>query len=86
MNTNYDIIQKLIGLQGIKIIYSNVNNGIFKVLKYQHNCVDNARKHIQNHIGYSLHLQQRKKQLSNVTTEENNHKVKNLSFKVPRYI
>lgn len=31
MNTNYDIIRKLIGLQGIKIVYSNVNNGIFKV-------------------------------------------------------
>lgn len=31
MNTNYDIIRKLIGLQGIKIIYSNVNNGIFEV-------------------------------------------------------
>jgi hypothetical protein len=31
MNTNYDIIRKLIGLQGIEIVYSNVNNGIFEV-------------------------------------------------------
>ncbi|WP_157910308.1 transposase family protein [Petroclostridium xylanilyticum] len=31
MNTNYDIIRKLIGLQGIEVIYSNVNNDIFEV-------------------------------------------------------
>lgn len=31
MSTNYDIIRKLIGLQGIEIVYSNVNNGIFEV-------------------------------------------------------
>ncbi|SNT17804.1 Transposase [Anaerovirgula multivorans] len=31
MNTNYDIIRNLIGLQGLEIIYTNVNNGIFEV-------------------------------------------------------
>lgn len=28
---NYDFIKKHIGLQGIEIIYTNVNNGIFQV-------------------------------------------------------
>ena len=31
MNINYDIIRKLIGLQGIEVIYFEVNNGIFEV-------------------------------------------------------
>ncbi|ABR47720.1 transposase, IS204/IS1001/IS1096/IS1165 family protein [Alkaliphilus metalliredigens QYMF] len=31
MNTNYDIIRNLIGLQGLEIIFTNVNNGIFEV-------------------------------------------------------
>ncbi|SHK19526.1 helix-turn-helix domain-containing protein [Paramaledivibacter caminithermalis] len=31
MTINYDFIRNLIGLQGIKVVYSNVNNGIFKV-------------------------------------------------------
>lgn len=31
MNTDYDIILKLIGLQEIEIVYCNVNNGIFEV-------------------------------------------------------
>ncbi|KXG73658.1 transposase family protein [Thermotalea metallivorans] len=31
MNANYNIMQKLVGLQGIEVICSNVNNGIFEV-------------------------------------------------------
>lgn len=87
MNFNYNIIQKLIGLQGVEVTYSNVNNGTFEVFatsifdfavcphcghitysvleclpnakpvidrfhiaQHLHNCVDEAGKHIQNHI------------------------------------
>ena len=32
MKTNYDFIKNMIGLQGIEIISTNVNNGIFQVL------------------------------------------------------
>lgn len=31
MHINYNFIQNLIGLQGIKVVYSHVNNGIFKI-------------------------------------------------------
>lgn len=53
MNTNYDIIRKLIGLQGIEIIYSNVNNGTFEV--FATSAFDFAKCPHCGHITYTVH-------------------------------
>ncbi|SNT22897.1 Transposase [Anaerovirgula multivorans] len=53
MNTNYDIIRNLIGLQGLEIIYSNVNNGIFEVFAKSE--FDFAKCPHCGNISYTVH-------------------------------
>jgi hypothetical protein len=53
MNINYDIIRKLIGVQGIDTVYSNVNNGIFEV--FAKSIFDFAVCPHCRHITYIVH-------------------------------
>lgn len=53
MNINYNIIRNLIGLQGLEIIYTNVNNGIFEV--FAKSAFDFAKCPYCGHITYAVH-------------------------------
>ncbi|SHK25935.1 ISL3 family transposase [Paramaledivibacter caminithermalis] len=53
MTINYDFIRNLIGLQGIEVVYSNVNNGIFEV--FATSIFDFATCPNCGHITYTVH-------------------------------